>query len=227
MEQLDPLDLDPVACYRALKSRDARFDGQAVRRHHLDRHLLPADLPGPLGQVRELPVLPQRRRGAGSGLPTLPALPAGDGARSRFLARHLEHGLARPRADRGRRARRRSGQRRCAGRAARHRRAAAAAAVPAASRRLADHGGADPARAVRQAADPRHAAADGGGRPGGRLRQHPPLQRDLPATVPPPAERVAPQGGVAPCRRDRSARSASRCASAIGRRTIGMRCSPS
>src|SRR5882724_4056108 len=28
MEQLDPLDLDPVACYRALKSRDARFDGR-------------------------------------------------------------------------------------------------------------------------------------------------------------------------------------------------------
>src|SRR5512134_1064996 len=28
MEQHDPLDLDPVACYRALKSRDARFDGR-------------------------------------------------------------------------------------------------------------------------------------------------------------------------------------------------------
>jgi AraC family transcriptional regulator, regulatory protein of adaptative response / DNA-3-methyladenine glycosylase II len=28
MEQLDPYDLDPRACYRALKTRDARFDGK-------------------------------------------------------------------------------------------------------------------------------------------------------------------------------------------------------
>ena len=107
MEQLDPLGLDPVACYRALKSRDARFDGRffvgVTSTGIYCRPVCPARTP----KFENCRFFPSRGRGAGSGLPPLPALPAGDGARPRLLARHLEHGVARPRADRGGRARRR------------------------------------------------------------------------------------------------------------------------
>ena len=81
----------------------------------------------------------------------------------------------------------RRGGRRGPGQAAGRRRAAVAAAVPPASRRLAGRGGADAARAARQATDPRDLAADGRGGAGVGLRQRPALQRDLPAAVRPPA----------------------------------------
>ena len=43
-------------------ARDPRFDGRLLRRRDLDRHLLPADLPGPDAAARELPLLRQRGR---------------------------------------------------------------------------------------------------------------------------------------------------------------------
>src|SRR5260370_24939761 len=49
-----------------------------LRGLHLDRHLLPADLPHAPAQVRELPLLRVCRCGAGGGLPALPALPSAD-----------------------------------------------------------------------------------------------------------------------------------------------------
>ena len=200
-------------CYRALRARDAAFRRTHLRRRDLDRHLLPADLPGGHGEVRELPLLSVGRGGAGGGLSSLPALPAGDRAGARRLARHVEHGVPRPGADRRGRAGWRRRQRRSAGRAARHRRAAVAAPVRAASRRLAGHGGADPARAVRQAADPRYAPAHGRDCAGRRLRQRAPIQRDLSACcssgrrAPSGARTISslPEGSVAAERRDRAA----------------------
>ena len=89
-------------------------------------------------------------------------------------------------------------------RAARRRRAAAAPALPPASRRVADRGGADAARAARQAADPGDAAADDRGGAGVRLRQRAAVQRDLPAAVRPPAGRACAAAHAGPTRRRRS-----------------------
>ena len=173
----------------------------AVRCGEDHRHLLPADLPGADAQARERALLPHRRGGAGSRLSALPALPAGDLARPRRLARRLQHRLARARPDRGRRAGR--GRRRGPGRAARRRRAPAPAAVPPAPRRLADRGRPDAARAAGQAADPRDPPADDRGGDGGRLRQRAALQRDLPAALRPPARRAAPLRAPSVRRHDR------------------------
>ena len=45
-------------------------------RRHLDRDLLPAQLPGPHAEARERALLPDGRRGPAGRLPRLPALPA-------------------------------------------------------------------------------------------------------------------------------------------------------
>ena len=79
--------MDHDACYRALSTRDARFDGRLFVGVEDDRHLLPADLPGAHAEARERALLSHRRGRAGGGLPALPALPAGDLARPRRLAR--------------------------------------------------------------------------------------------------------------------------------------------
>ena len=59
------MDMDDDACYRALATRDARFDGRLFVGGEDHRHLLPADLPGAHAEAREralLPVAPRRRR---------------------------------------------------------------------------------------------------------------------------------------------------------------------
>ena len=182
--------LDHRTYYRALQSHDARFDGHVFVGVHLDRHLLPADLPDAPAQVRELPLLRLGRRCAGGGLPALPALPAGDRARPRLLARHGQHGEPGAGADRRRRTRRRALRRRGLGRATGRRRSAVAATVPAPSRRLADRRRTDAPRAVRQAAAARHAPADDGSGAGLGLQQRAPLQRDLPQPLSPAAQRT-------------------------------------
>ena len=58
------------------------------------------DLPGADAEAGERHLLSVRGGGAGGGLPAVPALPAGDGARSGGVARHLEHGDAGAGADR-------------------------------------------------------------------------------------------------------------------------------
>src|SRR6516164_1071511 len=110
------------------------FRRTGVRGRDLDRHLLPADLPGTHAQIRELPLLRLGRSSPGSGLPPLPALPAGDRARARLLARQLQHRLARAKTDRRGRARRKRGRRRGLRREAGDRRPPAAPAVQPASR---------------------------------------------------------------------------------------------
>ena len=191
-----PMQLDHATCYRALLARDARFDGRLFIGRQDDRHLLPPDLPGAHRRKPENCRFFASAAAAQAGrLPPLPALPARDLARSRGLARHLQHRLARAGADRSRRARRRrrGGARRAAGR----RRAPAAPPVPPAPRRVAGRGRADAARAARQAADPRDPPADDRGRARRRLRQRAPLQRDLPAALRPPAGRAAAHGAPA------------------------------
>ena len=88
---------------------------------------------------------------------------------------------------------RRRGRRGRAGGPARRRRAAAAPPVRPASGRAADRRGADAARAVRQAADPGHAAFDDRHRGGVGLRQRAALQRCVPQALSPRAERTAAQ----------------------------------
>ena len=203
--------IDPDACYRALSTRDARFDGRlfvGVKTTGIYcRPICPARTP----QARERALLPHGRGGPGGRLPPLPALPAGDrrpisapgAASSNTVARALaliEAGAL----DEARRRR--------PGRAARRRRAPAAPAVPPASRRLAGRGRADAARAAGQAADPRDAAADGRGRAGRRVRQRPAVQRDLPAPLRAARRRAAPPRGRRRCGRERRAR---RCDSAL------------
>ena len=162
----------------------------ALRRRQDDRNLLPPDLSGTHAAVEERHLFSDCGCRAGSGLPSLPALPAGNRARSRRLARHVEHSVARLEPDRARRAGR--GRCRRSGRTPRRRRAPVAALVPAAHRRLAGRGRADKARAARQAAHSRDASADdrSGVRRG--LPQHSPFQRDVPAVVRPLAARIAP-----------------------------------
>ena len=177
-----------------------------VRRRDVDRHLLPADLPGAHARssrtAASSPRPPPRRRRASApacaaGRRSRPTSPSG-AARPTRCRRALA--LIADGALDGER-----GRRRGAGRAAGRRRPPAAPAVPAASRRLAHRRRPDAARAVRQAADPRHAPADDRGGVGLGLRQRAPLQRDLPRAVRPAAQRAAPprkKGGGA----DNSAR---------------------
>ena len=89
------LDLDHDACYRALGTRDARFDGRlfvGVKTTGIYcRPICPARTPkrDELRVLRHAP--PPRRRPASR----LPALPPGDLAGRRGLARHVEHRVAR------------------------------------------------------------------------------------------------------------------------------------
>ena len=95
------MDLDHEACYRAICTRDARFDGRlfvGVKTTGIYcRPVCPARTP----RRENMQLLPVGRGGAGGGLPSVPALPARDRARSRRVARHVEHRVARAGADRG------------------------------------------------------------------------------------------------------------------------------
>ena len=59
-----------------------------------DGHLLPPDLPRPAAEVGELRVRLDRGSRTGGGLPTLPAVPAGEFARPRRVARDVGDGVA-------------------------------------------------------------------------------------------------------------------------------------
>ena len=206
-------------CYRALQAQGRALRRSAVRGREDHRNLLPPDLSRAHAEARELPLLSERRGGADLGLPPLPALPPGNLARCRCLARHLEHGVARAGADRGRRARRRriGGRRAC--RQARPRRAPAAPAVRQASRRVADRRRTDATHSVCEAAHPGDAAHDGGGRRSCQVSAAcaASTMRSANSIDRAPRE-LARRSEV----RRRSPRS-SRCGSAIGRPTIGIR----
>src|SRR6185369_4297780 len=51
-----------------------------LRRRHLDRHLLPADLPGEDAEGGELPLLRHASASRAGRIPAVPALPPGAGA---------------------------------------------------------------------------------------------------------------------------------------------------
>ena len=186
------MDLDHDACYRAIELRDARFDGRfftAVKTTGTYcRPVCPARTP----RLGERDVLSHGGRGAGGGVPPVLAVPAGDGAGQGRLAGNVEHGVPRARAHRAGRPGR--GERRRPGRPPGAGRAAAPAPVSPASRCVTDRGRSDPPRAARQAAHSRDVAADGRDRVRGGLRQHPPVQRDVPGAVRPCAVRAAAQG---------------------------------
>ena len=123
------MDMDDDACYRAIETRDHRFDGRMfVAVTSTGIYCRPFSRRA--AEARELPVLSDRRGGARGRVSPVPALSAGDLARPGVVARQFQHRLARARADRGRGARRR--ERRGFGDAPRHGRAPAAAPVPAA-----------------------------------------------------------------------------------------------
>ena len=188
---------DCAARSRHLLSR-ARGARRALRRALLRRRAArPASIAGRSARrarrSSRTSLLPERGRGAGGGLPPLPALPARrrrpssaawrgtSNTVSRALALIAEGALdgegdVEALAERlgvGERQLRRLFQQ--------------------ASRRLAGRRGADAARALRQAADPRNRPADGRGRARRRLRQRAALQRDVPAaSIGRPPERAAP-----------------------------------
>ena len=95
------MDMDRTACYRAISTRDARFDGRlfvGVKTTGIYcRPICPARTP-------KFENVSFYASAAGGGLSALPALPAGDLAGTCLLARHLQHGIARAGADRSRRA---------------------------------------------------------------------------------------------------------------------------
>ena len=72
--------------------RDARFERPLLRRCQ-EQPEVSQQYAG--ARCEEHHLFSDRSRRAGSGLPSLPALPAGNRARSRRLARHVEHGVAR------------------------------------------------------------------------------------------------------------------------------------
>ena len=175
--------LDRDACYRALRTRDARFDGRifiGVRTTGIYcRPICPARTP----KLENIDFYPSAAAAQEAGFrpclrcrpessPDLAAWRGTSSTVSRALALIAEGALDGDEADvEG------------SGAPARHRRAAAPAALPAAPRRVADRGRADAARAVRQAADPRDADEHGRGRRGGRLRQRAAIQRDVPGPL--------------------------------------------
>ena len=165
----------------------------AVRGREDDRHLLPADLPGAHAEVRERPVLCFGRGRAGSGFrPCLRCRPeiSPELAFWRGTSNTVSRALALIESRRTRHGRCR-GSRQPAWRW----RPAIAPSVPPACRRLADRGGADAARAARQAAHSRDAAVDGRGGAGLGLWQRPALQRNFPRPVRASAGAPAPKQG--------------------------------
>ena len=77
------MDLDDDACYRAIATRDPRFDGRLFVAVKTTGIYCRPFCPAPHAEARERALLPDRRRGAGGRLSPLPALPAGNVARSR------------------------------------------------------------------------------------------------------------------------------------------------
>ena len=98
------MDLDVDACYRVFRTRDPRFDGRlfgGVRTTRIDRRrICPAPMP-----KRENMTFTGRSSGAGSWLPPVPALSAGNRTRVSCLARDVEHRIEGVGADRPRRTR--------------------------------------------------------------------------------------------------------------------------
>ena len=84
------MDMDDDACYRAIETRDHRFDGRLFVAVTTTGIYCRPFCPAPTPKRAERPLLPDRRRGAGGRLPPLPALPA------RNLARPRRSGAAAP-----------------------------------------------------------------------------------------------------------------------------------
>ena len=170
--------LDPESCYRAVKSRDRRFDGvfyTAVRTTGIYcRPSCPARTPG-AGQ-RHVP--PERRGRPGRRLPRLQALPPRRDARQPRLGRRRRRRRPRDAADRRRRRRPRGRPR--AGRAPRLHPAPPDPAAHRRARRRAAGPGPREAGADRAGADRDHRADLRRHRVRGGLLQRPPVQRHDP-----------------------------------------------
>ena len=80
----------PAALHRADGARFA-VRWRVLRRRHVDRHLLPADLSGAARRSAELPLLRHAAAGRARGIPPLPPLPARTGARQRAGRRRATH----------------------------------------------------------------------------------------------------------------------------------------
>ena len=187
-----PMDLDPEACYRAIATRDARFDGRlfiAVKTTGIYcRPICPTRTP----KRENLVFYPSAAAAQEAGFrPCLRCRPESapdigvwrgtSNTVSRALALIEKGGL--DGADVEALAERLGvGERQLRRLFRRH-----LGASP-------DRGRADPSRAPGQAPDPRDAPADVRGRARGGLRQHPPVQRDLPAALRPAAEHAAARG---------------------------------
>ena len=170
----------PDSCYRALATRDPRFDGRFFVGVSLDRHLLPAGVHGAHAAARELPLLPERGGGRARRV-SARACAAGRSSRPATRASTPTARLAQAAAsliEDGRRCED-GGLDAISPRARRHR-PPPAPRVPAGVRRVARRVRADAAAAARQAPADRHGPARHRRRLRQRLREPAPLQRAVP-----------------------------------------------
>jgi hypothetical protein len=93
------MDMDDDACYRAIETRDHRFDGRLFIAVTTTGIYCRPFCPAPTPKARKRAVLSDRRRGTGSRVSPLSALPAGNLARAGVLARQFQHRLPRTRTD--------------------------------------------------------------------------------------------------------------------------------
>ena len=105
------MDQDSRRLYNALDRPRFAIRRRVLRRRHVDRHLLPADLSGEDAEGGQLPLLRHAAGGRAGRLPALPALPAGAGAGQRAGGRCAAHRAADRAAARGRAPRREGGAR--------------------------------------------------------------------------------------------------------------------
>ena len=176
------MDQDSRRLYNALDRPRFAIRRRVLRRRHVDRHLLPADLPGEDAEGGQLPLLRHAAGGRAGRLSALPALPSGTGAGECAGGRRAAHRAADRATARGRAPRREDGTRGDR-RPVRAELAADSPHRPEGAGRAADSAAADPPVAAGQAAADRNDAADHRGRLRQRLLEPAPVQRRVQSTL--------------------------------------------
>ena len=166
---------------------------RVLRRRHLDRRLLPADLPGEDAKGGQLPLLRHGPGGRARRLPPMPAVPPGAGAGQCAGRRCAADCAADRAAARGGTPRREGGARGDCG-PVRAQLATDPADRPERARSSADPTAADAPPAARQAAPDRDDVADDRGRVRQRLFEPAPLQRRVQQAVWDAADASAQEG---------------------------------
>ena len=177
-----PMLLDPIACYQALKARDARFDGRFFVGVSSTRIYCRPVCTVKTPQQKNCTFYPSAAAAEVAGYRPVFALPTRARARQRQRRRDGAPGARGRRIDRRRLAQR--GERRTTGSAPGRDRSSSAPRVPERAGRVAGRVRADASSAARQTSAHRHAADGHGCRDGERLRQSAALQCTVPQPLP-------------------------------------------